>query len=52
MTNGAGPQLAQLLDAREPAPACLIDLNFDFVSRNRPFTYPCDRERSPPVGAT
>ncbi|MDA8284787.1 MAG: helix-turn-helix transcriptional regulator [Actinomycetota bacterium] len=38
MTEGMGPQLARLLDAFEPAPACLIDLHFDFVSWNRPFT--------------
>ena len=38
MTNGVGPQLTRLLDTLEPAPACLIDLHFDFVSWNRPFT--------------
>ncbi len=38
MTEDIGPQLTRLLDAFEPAPACLIDLHFDFVSWNRPFT--------------
>jgi transcriptional regulator with XRE-family HTH domain len=31
------PQLTRLLTALEPAPACLLDLHFDFVAWNHPF---------------
>lgn len=31
------PQLTRLLTALEPAPACLLDLHFDFAAWNHPF---------------
>ena len=37
MTTGIRPQLTRLLETLEPAPACLIDLHFDFAAWNGPF---------------
>ena len=37
MTGDVDPQLTRLLLAIEPAPACLLDLHFDFVAWNQPF---------------
>ncbi|MHB1510553.1 MAG: helix-turn-helix transcriptional regulator [Acidimicrobiales bacterium] len=35
--DDVGPQLTRLLTAIEPAPACLLDLHFDFAAWNQPF---------------
>jgi len=37
MPDDVGPQLARLLEAIEPAPACLLGLRFDFLAWNRSF---------------
>lgn len=37
MITGIRPQLIRLLKALEPAPACVIDLHFDFAAWNSPF---------------
>ena len=37
MTGDVDPQLTRLLLAMEPAPACLLDIHFDFVAWNQPF---------------
>ncbi len=35
--DDVGPPLARLLKTLEPAPACLLDLHFDFAAWNQPF---------------
>lgn len=37
MTGDVDPALTRLLSAIEPAPACLLDVHFDFAAWNQPF---------------
>ena len=48
MTTGIRPQLTRLLETLEPAPACLIDLHFDFAAWNGPFATIWQPDALPP----